>query len=125
MGTQSNKMGRPSLLLVWSCLFSSLFPLAMLGAVLMDSSNSSSFVMFFFPIMVLAVHFAYRFDKKMRSYLPPERYETFDHIPVYRLRILLDILLIVWAIGGTLLLYYIVFSFNLNGWLYNLLFHQI
>ncbi len=74
------------------------------------------------PIGLLAAYLNHRFDKRMRTYLPPERYEKYDHIPTFLLRILLDILLIVWAIAGALLMDSIVYSLNLDGWLYNLLF---
>ncbi len=99
------------------------FPLVILGGALMDCGNDTKlFIMGSFPILLLVVYYVNRFEKRMRTYLPPEHYEKYDHIPTYLLSILLYILLILWAIVGTVLVCAVVYLFNLEGWLYNLLF---
>ncbi len=99
------------------------FPLMMLGGALMDCGNDTKlFMMGFLPIALLSLYLANRFEKRMRTYLPPEHYEKYDHIPTYLLSILLYILLILWDIVGTVLVCAVVYLFNLEGWLYNLLF---
>ena len=101
-------------------------PFAALGAMLMRSDRWWTSVIGFVPIYMLACYLSNRFEKRMQTYQPPERFRKLDDVPVNGLVGMVFALLFLWALGGIALsLLFLVAPFHLEGWLYNYLFQGI
>lgn len=102
-----------------------LTPVAFLGGALMDSDNNWTFILVSssFIVILAIMYLSERFQKRMKKYTPPERFKRLDSIPLYCLSVPFFLLMFLWGLGGSVLLFlYVIEPLNLNGWLYNLLF---
>jgi hypothetical protein len=96
-----------------------------LGGALMDSDNNWTFILVSssFIVILAIMYLSERFQKRMKKYTPPERFKRLDSIPLYCLSVPFFLLMFLWGLGGSVLLFlYVIEPLNLNGWLYNLLF---
>lgn len=101
-------------------------PFAVLGAMLMWSEHWWTSCIGFVPIYLLAYYLSNRFEKRMQTYQPPERFRKLDAVPVNRFVYPLFALLFLWAFGSIALsLLFVVAPYDLVGWLYNHLFQGI
>ena len=99
------------------------FPFAFLSGMLMESDNELTGMLGSVPILALAMYLCNRFEKRMKSYTPPERYKRFDNTPLYCFTGPLVMLEILWGLLGIVLMIFCVIEpLHLEGWLYNLLF---
>jgi hypothetical protein len=73
-------------------------------------------------IGVLAMYLCNRFEKGMQNYTPPERFKKFENTPLYCFTGPLVMIMMLWGLGGLVLVCFLIEPLNLNGWLYNLLF---
>lgn len=91
--------------------------------MLMESDNELTGMLGSVPILALAMYLCNRFEKRMKSYTPPERYKRFDNTPLYCFTGPLVMLEILWGLLGIVLMIFCVIEpLHLEGWLYNLLF---
>ena len=104
-------------------VFTFLFlPFAFLSGILMNSDNKLTSIISAMAIGVLAMYLCNRFVKGMQNYTPPERFKKFENTPLYCFTGPLVMIMMLWGLGGLVLVCFLIEPFNLNGWLYNLLF---
>ena len=109
----------------WSCsaFFFLFFPFTFLGFTLMYNDNILIPFLGALPFSILSYYLSERFEKRMQTYQPPERYKKYDDTPLYYFTGPLVMIMYFWALGVIfLLLFCVIEPFHLKGWLYNLLF---
>ncbi len=103
--------------------FLMVWPFAFLLMILLKSSNQITMMLGFLPFVILGLYLSNRFDKKMQTYKPPKRYKALNQISIYWLTIPAALIVPAFFIAvPVLLMKYVIEPFNLDGWLYNLLF---
>ena len=103
--------------------FMMVWPFAFLFMVLMKSSNQITMWLGFLPFVILSLYLGNRFEKKMQNYKPPKRYKALNQISIYWLTIPAALLFTAYFIAVIVfLMKYVIVPYNLEGWLYNLLF---
>ncbi len=103
--------------------FLMVWPFAFLFMVLMKSSNQITMWLGFLPFVILSLYLGNRFEKKMQTYKPPKRYKALNQISIYWLTIPAALIFTAYFIAVIVfLMKYVIVPYNLEGWLYNLLF---
>ena len=103
--------------------FMMLFPFMMFFSALMMSSNKYTFFLGFIPFIILSFYLSNRFEKRMETYKPPKRYKNLNHISIYLLTIPAALIITAYFFAViVIVMKYVIVPYNLEGWLYNLLF---